>query len=65
MRDPPPILALQVYRPVVIGHLHGHHLHRPFFVEAYHGQLVPHTEVNVSGALVLAPLLVDAREFHQ
>src|SRR5918994_962864 len=41
-RAPPLNLALPVYRPVVVGALHGHHLHRPFRVEAYHGHLVPH-----------------------
>src|SRR5829696_9156835 len=42
IRNSPLILALPVYRPVVVGALHGHHLHRPFLVETHHGHLVPH-----------------------
>src|SRR5919112_3097498 len=41
-RDPPLILALPFHRSVVVGALHGHHLHRPFLAETHHGHLVPH-----------------------
>src|SRR5918997_2613961 len=42
IRDPPLVLALRVHRPVVVGPLRGHHLHRTSLAEAHHGNLAPH-----------------------
>src|SRR5918998_1937451 len=41
MRDPPPVLVLQIHGLAVAGPLRGHHLHRPPLAEAHHGHLAP------------------------
>src|SRR5918997_2214501 len=58
IRDSPLILALPFYRRAVVGALRGHHLHRPFLVEAYHGHLqqrVLPLQVNPTVTSVVAP----------
>src|SRR4028118_466413 len=42
IKDPPLVLILRVHRPVVVGPLRGHHLHRTSLAEAHHGHLAPH-----------------------
>src|SRR4028119_102215 len=43
IKDPPLVLILRVHRPVVVGPLRGHHLHRTSLAEAHHGHLAPHS----------------------
>src|SRR5918997_569806 len=41
IRDPPLVLALRVHKPVIVGPLRGHHLHRTSPAEPHHGPLAP------------------------